>query len=261
MKRLISTFICHPIVGKFIGYIYENKIPFRGVIVDVSLVNIPPENKCLLRWGLYESAEVRFVEKYLYSHINTVDLGASLGAMSSKIASILKPNISLVCVEGNPRLTACIKRNLDLNASHLKVAVIPAAIAYGTDSVKFFVQDNNLCSSASNESTLQSIDVPAIELNQLLRQNQIETFQLVCDIEGAELGIIQNDTNALSKCIQVILELHGVTQNSNAICEEDILSMFIDAGFFLIDRFGCVVVLRRAEKDHSSTPRVSKVVL
>jgi FkbM family methyltransferase len=250
LKRLVSTVVCHPIVGRFIGYFYADKIPFRGVIVDVSLVNIPPENKCLLRWGLYESAEVRFVEKYLCNQLDTVDLGASLGAVSSKIASILKPNVSLVCVEGNPQLTACVKRNMCINASHLQVSVVPAAIAYGTDSVQFVVHDNNLCSSASKNSTMRSIDVPAIELNQLLVQNMIGTFQLVCDIEGAELGIIQNDSDSLLKCVQIIIELHGVTQGGQAISEENILAMFFEAGFFLVDRYGSVVVLRRANCNH-----------
>ena len=245
LKRLVSTVVCHPIVGRFIGYFYANKIPFRGVIVDVSLVNIPPENKCLLRWGLYESAEVRFVEKYLYSNVNTVDLGASLGAMSSKIASILKPNVSLVCVEGNPQLTACIKRNLDLNASHLKTSIVPAAIAYGTNTVQFVVQDNNLCSSANVKSTSHAIDVPAVELNQILTQNQIGSFQLVCDIEGAELEIIQNDAKAFSGCVQIIAELHGVVQGDKTISEDAILTKFVAEGFTLIDRYGSVVVLRR----------------
>ena len=193
---------------------------------------------------------MRFVEKYLCNQLDTVDLGASLGAVSSKIASILKPNISLVCVEGNPQLTACVKRNLSINASHLQVCVVSAAIAYGTDSVQFVVHDNNLCSSASNKSTWRSIDVPAIELNQLLGQNMIGTFQLVCDIEGAELGIIQNDSDALLKCLQIIIELHGVTHNGEAISEENILAMFVEAGFFLVDRYGSVVVLRRANYDH-----------
>ena len=255
LKRLVSAVICHPYLGRIIGYVYRDRIPFRGVVVDVSLVNIPPANKCLLRWGLYESAEVRFVEKYLYDHVNTIDLGSSLGAMSSKIASILKPNGTLVCVEGNPRLTACIERNLEINASHLKTVVVPAAIAYGTNCVSFTVEDDNLCSSANSESA-RSIDVPAIELNQLLAQNQISSFQMVCDIEGAELGIIQNDAKALSACVQIIAELHGVVHGDRTINEESLLELFLDAGFSLKDRFGSVVVLRREVQIGSPQARV-----
>jgi FkbM family methyltransferase len=244
-KRIVGLFICNPVVGNLIGFLYRDRIPFRGVMIDVSLANVQPKNKCSLRFNMYESAEARFVEKYLYSQIDTVDLGASLGAISSKIASILEPGVSLTCVEGNPQLIPCLKRNLDINATHLRTFLTSAAIAYGTDSVQFVVMDDNLCSSANNKSTFLSVDVPAVELNQLLAQNQIGTYQLVCDIEGAELGIVQNDSLALLNCVQIIMELHGIVQGDTTIDENMLIKMFLEKGFALIDRYGSVVVLRR----------------
>ena len=245
LKQCVGAIICSQLAGKLIAFIYGNRIPFRGTVIDVSQTHVSSKNKALLFWGLYESAEVRFVDKYTLPDIPAIDLGASLGAISSHIASRLQPGTQLICIEGNPKLNLTLRQNLERNASHLAFEIIQAAIGYGVETVTFALADDNLYSRKTGQRTSVTAEVPAIKLTDAVRKLTSSRYQLISDIEGAELEILRQDLDSLKGCQQIIIELHSVKENGTFVTVEDMLNQLQSCGFEIIDRYGSVAVLRR----------------
>lgn len=79
-------------------------------------------------WGLYESAEIRFVRRYLDPDLDCLELGSGIGLVSRVIAVSLRPGRRLVCVEPREDLLACARENVDRLAKGLRclyIAILP----------------------------------------------------------------------------------------------------------------------------------------
>ena len=119
LKRLLANVIQSGLIGDAISWFYGDVIPFHGIPIDVSQSGIPAANKAALWWGMYESAEHRFIKAFLLPNLPVIELGSSIGAISSAIAGQLDHGQRLICVEANPFLIPQLRKNLDRNASHL----------------------------------------------------------------------------------------------------------------------------------------------
>lgn len=168
LKILVSRVLAHPMIGRAVGYLYGDAIPFRGMRIDVRGSSFPAANKAALWWGMYESAECRMIQRYLLPDLPVIELGSSIGAVSSLIASRLRAGVRLSCVEGNPAVMANLQRNLTNHARHLQVSVFQAAIAYGTDRVGFEVAGDNLISRLALNAARATVSVPCITLESLI---------------------------------------------------------------------------------------------
>lgn len=246
-KILASRIIAHPAVGWAVGRLYGDVIPFHGLGIDVRGSGLPDANKAALRWGLYESAECRFVRRYLRPDLPTFELGSSIGAVSSMIASRLRPGTRLTCVEGNPRVIPCLERNLATHARHLRVDVVNAAVAYDVDRVGFDVADDNLVSRVAEQPTDTTVTVPGVTLQSLVSPLPDGGYQLVADIEGAEAAVLMRDGAVLQRCRNLIIELHSTTHAGRRLSCEDLVGMLRDAGFVVVERWGAVVACRRGD--------------
>jgi hypothetical protein len=78
IKKIVVLFLCHSSMGKLIGLIWNNRIPHRGSRIEVPADGDPRVN-AMLYWGIYESAEIRFVRRYLGNELDVIELGSSLG--------------------------------------------------------------------------------------------------------------------------------------------------------------------------------------
>lgn len=212
LKRLIAGIMCHPLVGKVISAILRNRIPSDGCVINTDSDAIAPSLKAALFWGIYESAEVRFVKEYLRSDLDVVELGSSLGVVSCQILRKLKPGARLVCVEANPHLLGTLQENLKQLSSGHDVSVVHGAVTNPSNglSVQIVLGADSTASHVIEDNGVQEgVPVPALTLSNILRDNQIAgSFSLVSDIEGAEVCFIENDSVALRQCEQVLIELH-----------------------------------------------------
>lgn len=71
---------------------------------------------------------------------------------------------------------------------------------------------------------MESVRVSKVSLQQVCMQYGLKQFGLACDIEGAEVGFILSDNEALKKCQQIIIELHktdyqGREYSIDELCE------------------------------------------
>lgn len=245
LKILAARAATNPLLARAIAWHYRDVIPFHGGRVDLRGLDVPARNKAALFWGLYESAEYRFVRDHLSPSLPVIELGSSLGAIASVIARILHRDQRLICVEANPRLPQAITRTLQRNAPHLHVEVVNAAIGYDSPHVDFRVSEDNLCSRVTGGDGAGVVRVPCVTLAHLVSRLGERDYQLVADIEGAEAAMLEFDRPALARCRTAILELHATERGGRQVTPDDLVTSLRALGFDAIDRYGPVVACRR----------------
>jgi FkbM family methyltransferase len=71
--------------------------------------------------GIVESAELRFVQKYVPTNSTILELGSSIGVVASFLAAYKNPK-RMILVEAYPDLIPLLKDNLTLNnATNFKI--------------------------------------------------------------------------------------------------------------------------------------------
>lgn len=213
VKRFIARAICNPVIGRLISNLFQDLIPSHGSVIHTRNQAILPNVKAALFWGLYESAEVRFVRDYLRKDLDVVELGSSLGVVTSQILLKLEPDRRVVCVEANPHLLETLRKNIAENGRGRETSVVHGAIAdvpKSGKSVNLSLGENNTVSRVSDGAgSNDTVLVPGFTLSSILQKEGIEgDFALVSDIEGGEAGFIESDCDALGSCRQLIIELH-----------------------------------------------------
>ncbi len=164
--------------------------------------------KCLLYWKIYERREVKFIKKYLIRDICTIELGASLGLTTTTICSILGEGVNVYSVEANPKIVTYLQKTKEKN-NLINLNIISAAIDYSSSKqVNFILDDRNLASRKG--VTDDCILVNTIKLSDIVKSNKIDEYNLVCDIEGAEVEMLlmEKDNATLRNCKMIIMEVH-----------------------------------------------------
>lgn len=243
LKHVVAGLLTSVPVGKAIAALTGNRFRSRGLWVDTSYSGITPSIKAGLFWNAYESAEVRFVQRYLRTDLPVVELGASLGVMACQIRKRIPPQQKLVCVEASPALNPVIEKNLALNGMDANTHVISAAIDYSGSATVTFCAGPDTLAGRKAES---GVAVPAMTLSALLAQHHIADYALVCDIEGAEAGFILHDAAALQRCRQLIIELHDPEVDGRRFTANELRDRLLqEHGFRLVDQRSVVCVLEK----------------
>jgi len=250
LKKAVAKVICHPLVGAGLARILRDNIPNRGCWFHTNSPAVSSRSKAYLFWGLYESAEYRFVHRYLDPDLDTVELGSGMGVISCHIARRLHTGRNLLCVEANPALLALLSANLGRYAGHVHTTRVHGALDCSQPSggnVSFAVDSDHLLSRVGGAHSNRSIvSAPSISLSHLLKEHIRGPFQLVMDVEGAEAGLLEFDGASLGECRRVIAELHATTLGGKPYSVEDLRNRFESyLGFRRLDRYGNVFVFGR----------------
>jgi FkbM family methyltransferase len=240
IKYYISIIICSNIIGNIIAYLFDNMIPFKNnkdLVFDCNSSQIKGSTKAQIFFGIYESAEYRFCKKYIDINSNVIELGSSIGLISTIISKYKKPK-KIITVEANPDLINVIESNFNRN-NVINYTIINKAISSSNKNKFWFCYGNdNTTGYISLNSTLDSIPVDSTTLLDILKFYTFKTYTLVCDIEGAEVNILFNDTSAFSNCNLMIIELHEVNYNDKIYHIDELLKQITKIGFKQIDRYG-----------------------
>lgn len=254
LKRRVARALCTDRVGRVIGIALGNRIPCGGLVVDTRSEVFSPRVKAQLFWRIYESAESRFVRRYLVGSQCAVELGSSLGVVSTHLASVMAGGGRLICVEANPALITTVEAALApvARARGLNVAVVHAAIvAEGApQEARLSVGAETVASKvvAGAAAATPTLGVPALALSELLRRHDVSDYDLLCDIEGAEVAFILGDHDALARCRRMVIELHDTTVGTSEVGAEELLQALVARGFAVVDRRGPVAVLEWARR-------------
>lgn len=236
IKVFIAKLLTSSIIGRFIGGISGGIIKKHGCRFYVKSSEISPEIVASIFWGFYESAEIRFIKKHLRSDLSVIELGTSIGVISS-ISRLINKEL-LICIEANPDLIPIIKKNFEMNnISNYKI--INAAIGSINKQRLYFLKgSNNISGIISETSSKDSIEIPIVRLSEIISKNFIHEYILISDIEGAEIFILENDEVALLNCKQIIIETHNTNLGNKEIASSTTINKIINLGFTIADQYG-----------------------
>jgi len=199
-------------------------------------------------WGFYESSEIRFVEKYVRNDLDVIELGSSLGIVSSHIASKLGSGRCLVTVEANPFLIDTINSNLKKHHNPASTyEVLNNAIGYDSEEVMITITNNNTETRVvKGKVSGDAVAVKTIGLAELIKKFNNRDYALVCDIEGSEVEMLMRETDALKKCCQLFIELHDTVYENKHYSVQMLKDLIVNShGFKIIEEHGPVAVFAR----------------
>ena len=259
LKLLVARLLLSRPIGMTIAKLYRNRIPFDGMHIWTDEGSLQPSTKAALFWGLYEKSERRMIARYLPQDVPVIELGASVGGITNVIRRRVNDDTPVFSVEANPHLVPLIKKSLAENGHGGRVDIVHAAISYGDgDTVAFSIDPVSTNSKlAENEHSTNVQHVPRVSLAQIVQNNDLTRYSLVCDVEGAEFQIVEQDMEAFCGAHTVIIELHNTSDGKKA---DDLVARIIDSGrMYLVDRHGNVCVFRGNSTIPSQSPAPATV--
>lgn len=233
-------------IGTLVGRVFRDRIPYFGVRVDTSDPVVAPEVKVRLLLRRYEVSELRLVLRHLNPGLDFVELGAGIGATAAVIGRRLDPSSRLLTFEFRPELLATVRRNLT-NGQLIEAAVGVS----GSVTVKLPVGAFGSSDSSAHQHGERTVTAPAVRLSEALRDVGIHRFQMLADIEGAEVDLLADDPAALEGCQTAVVELHP---GQIGVAEDELVRRFEAVGLGWIEQRGVVHVFKRptASASHSS---------
>lgn len=226
---------------------YQGSPRLFGVVVPLRLV---PSKVVLgqLDAGSYEAKEARYIQAYLPVGATVLELGASLGIVSSIILG-RKP-YRLISYEAVGPLGDIARQVVAHNHPAAPWELVHCAIAAeGVDEVSFdWSPEYTQGGTVADESAKSLIRVPAASLVGAIARHRLpSTAWLVMDIEGMEWQLARRQADALRHFAGIIVECHDIQDGDRQVAHAEVLTAIVQVGFSLVARRGQVSVLRRAE--------------
>ena len=227
-------------LGRFVGMPTEI-VRFDGCRFTIAKDRVPANVVDLLLSGLYEEPERKALQRFLDPELPVIELGACVGVVSCLTNRRLRRPEKHVVVEANPALLPLLEENRARNDCRFEI--VHAAVSHGTETITFHVDDNILASSV-NGGEGRGVAVSTITLERLLDDHGFEKAMLLCDIEGAELQLVEHELKTLDHRIStIIMELHDRIVGQEPT--QRMLASLQSAGFKIVSRDGDVVVLKK----------------
>jgi FkbM family methyltransferase len=247
LKLTTAKIIAGNRAGRLIGAVTGKRIRHHGLWFDTRSSVFSPRVRAQMFWGIYEGAETRAIAAVLRDSRTVIELGSSLGVTSAHIAALLAHDGRLICVEANPRLIPGLREKIAQRVPSVRVDVVHAAITghCGEAVLRLAAQTAGSRVTAASPNGCV-VTVPALTLRELVRQAGVTEFDLVSDIEGAEVAFLRHDPGALDGCGRMVIELHDTIANGERVSVSDLLDAARSAGFRVVSRHGPVVGLSRA---------------
>jgi FkbM family methyltransferase len=227
-------------LGRFVGR-PTDIVRLDGCKFSIAKDRVPANVVNLLLSDLYEEPERKALARFVNPELPVVELGACIGVVSCLTnRRLLHPEKHLV-VEANPALLPLLEDNRKRNGCQFKI--VHAAVSYGAETIAFNVDDNILASSVQ-PGEREPVVVKTVTLERLLNEHGFERATLLCDVEGAELQLVEHELQTLSERVAtIVMELHDRIVGHEPT--QQMLARLESAGFKIVSRDGDVVVLQK----------------
>jgi FkbM family methyltransferase len=250
-RQRIPSFLAHSI-RQASGRIVEwtgNRVRIEGAVfsTDNPLIQRSQKGEMLFAW--HEAEERRMVKRWLRTDLPIVEFGGGLGVISCLANRRLTRPEDHVVVEANPGIVPLLERNRDLNGCRFRV--INKALAYGSEVVEFGINPRFTASRVGGPGA--TVAVSATSLETIADDAGFDQISLICDVEGAEVMLVEREIDTLRRRVQLLLiEIHQRT-----IGEEEtsrLTQALENSGFVLRDRYGINWVFTREFRPLTQTP-------
>jgi FkbM family methyltransferase len=236
VKRGIAELLINRITGNIIRSFARHSIQRDGISIDVRSHLVSNKTIASFFFNSYESSERRFIRKYLRKDLPVIEIGSSIGIVSTLIGKMIEQ--PLYCIEANPQLIPIIEQHLRQNRIK-NYQVFNYAVGDSTSDYLYFEKgETNIHGKVFKRQTENSVPVPVTSISAFKSQHEIDNFVLVSDIEGAEIYILENDLQSLRSCQQIIIETHDTRLNGVEYKYHQLKDLIIGSGFKLIDSYG-----------------------
>jgi FkbM family methyltransferase len=160
--------------------------------------------------GGFETAELKFVERYLRPGMVVMDIGAHHGLYSLLAAKCVGESGCVRSFEPSPRERKYLKQNLVVNHCH-NVTVESIALGSRAGRTELFVVEGNKdgCNSLrppSEPVTSQKISVELQSLDEYLQNQRIDKVDFIkLDVEGGELEVLRGAERLLQSADKPVI--------------------------------------------------------
>ena len=213
----------------------------HGVSIKVPKDGDPAIRYLLARGRPYEAPEAEMVRKYLSLGMNVIELGGCYGIISALIRQQIGPHATHIIVEADPSLAKICATNANLDNTINLADIVVAALDYSGAKKITFMPGENVHGGRVAADGEPGFDVLTTTLSEQVLKLPQKDYTLVCDIEGAELDLFQNEQKAVSEAYLLILETHPKIYPRKKIDYQKIKKNIENAGLVEIEKSGEVV--------------------
>ncbi|WP_193222076.1 FkbM family methyltransferase [Amylibacter sp. SFDW26] len=210
-------------------YDYDEVIVTSGIKTPFIPHIITPKIEKPMRNNRYEKGKLKGLQSALKPGDNVLELGGGIGLISTAAAQV-KGVSKVTTIEANPKIIPVIHethRLNDVQGVDLRSGVVSSGPAQDVD---FYIRKDFWASSMEPDSrAYESVEkLPNFDIRELV--NEIKPNVIICDIEGAELGLF--DKVDLSKVRILILQVHPKVYGQENLLS--IMNMLMHKGFSII---------------------------
>ncbi|MFT6199587.1 MAG: FkbM family methyltransferase [Vicingaceae bacterium] len=226
------------IIGNLLRRVYRNKIKYGDHKICTNSDLVSNTTVALIYFNKYEKDEIKLCSKYINPKSDVVELGTSIGVVASHLQQ--NNNIKkMICVEANPYLHELLRQTFSIN-SFKETTLLEVAISNNNKPVYFSTRNSNELGKIVEHS---EIKINAKSLQQIITENHVTNYSLVCDIEGAECSFIFDEE--LTGCQLAIIELHPSKWEEKHYSIKELSNLIQDKGFELLEQVNYTSVFKR----------------
>lgn len=195
--------------------------------------------KRILVNGSYEECERRMVVKACREKDHVIEMGTSIGIVSSIISNLIGDEGKLVTIEADKALVGVARETLCANSNAVVIHGFGLPL-WSTEGLQVSRFDNNLGSlggrAVIEHRTAVESDSRIWSLHRICEQHDIDPTVLVCDIEGSESVLLEHEFDPPKSLKHIIIEIHPslLPEGENSV--ENICANIQRAGYKLKER-------------------------
>lgn len=145
--------------------------------------------------------------------VTIIDCGANIG-LGLLHYKINHPDSRIIAFEANPQITEILIKNIEANGLN-NIEIHNKAVWVDERGVELSLENAD---GSSIYGSGKRIKIPSVSLRSILEQEQKVDF-LKIDIEGAEVEVIKNCADTLSKASNIFIEYHSFINEEQRLNE------------------------------------------
>ena len=233
-----AKLVSYRLVGRMVE-LGGNQVTIAGLRFSVDNPLITTRQKGLLDVGLHETGEIALAGRYIVTDLPVVELGGGIGVVSCIINRRLTRPTDHVVVDANAELIPTLETNRRLNGAGFQIRNV--ALGYGSVETAFAI-DSFAASRVGGAG--RCAVVATATLASLLEETAFQSVNLVVDIEGAEVDLVEREGPLLARRVRIlILETHPQFAGEEAIAR--MFTALRTLGFAEVARVRNVFALER----------------